>query len=49
MQEYGNMSSATIMFLLEDILKDPKKKVKVFSAAFGLGVIVEVGLMEKLD
>jgi predicted naringenin-chalcone synthase len=49
MQEYGNMSSATIMFVLEDILKDPKKKGKVFSAAFGPGITVEVGLMEKLD
>lgn len=49
MQEYGNMSSATIMFVLEDILKDSKKKGKVFSAAFGPGITVEVGLMEKLD
>jgi predicted naringenin-chalcone synthase len=49
MQEYGNMSSATIMFVLEDILKDPKKKGKVFSAAFGPGITVEIGLMEKLD
>ncbi|MHA2386841.1 MAG: 3-oxoacyl-[acyl-carrier-protein] synthase III C-terminal domain-containing protein, partial [Candidatus Thorarchaeota archaeon] len=49
MQEYGNMSSTTIMFVLEDILKDPKKKGKVFSAAFGPGITVEVGLMEKLE
>jgi predicted naringenin-chalcone synthase len=49
MQEYGNMSSTTIMFVLEDILKDSKKKGKVFSAAFGPGITVEVGLMEKLD
>ena len=49
MQEYGNMSSTTIMFVLADILNDPKKKGKVFSAAFGPGITVEVGLMEKLD
>ena len=49
MQEYGNMSSTTIMFVLDDILRDPKKKGKVFSAAFGPGITVEVGLMEKID
>jgi len=49
MEEYGNMSSTTIMFVLEDILKDTKKKGKVFSAAFGPGITVEVGLMEKID
>jgi len=49
MQEYGNMSSTTIMFVLDDILKDSKKKGKVFSAAFGPGITVEVGLMEKIE
>jgi predicted naringenin-chalcone synthase len=49
MEEYGNMSSATIMFVLEDILKDPKKEGKVFAAAFGPGITVEVGLMEKIE
>ncbi|MFW9968279.1 MAG: 3-oxoacyl-[acyl-carrier-protein] synthase III C-terminal domain-containing protein, partial [Candidatus Thorarchaeota archaeon] len=49
MQEYGNMSSATIMFVLEDILNDPRKRGKVFSAALGPGITVEAGLMEKID
>ena len=49
MHDYGNMSSVTIMFVLEDILKDSKKKGNVFAAAFGPGITVEVGLMEKLD
>ena len=49
MQEYGNMSSTTIMFVLSDILKEPKKKGKVFAAAFGPGITVEVGLMEKIE
>ncbi len=49
MQEYGNMSSTTIMFVLADILGDSKKKGRVFAAAFGPGITVEVGLMEKLD
>jgi len=48
MYEYGNMSSTTIMFVLEDILKDPVKKGKVFAAAFGPGITVETGLMEKI-
>jgi predicted naringenin-chalcone synthase len=48
MHEYGNMSSTTIMFVLDDILKDSSKKGKVFSAAFGPGITVEVGLMEKI-
>ena len=48
MQEYGNMSSTTIMFVLADILEDSRKRGKVFSAAFGPGITVEVGLMEKL-
>ncbi|MFX0108833.1 MAG: type III polyketide synthase [Candidatus Hodarchaeota archaeon] len=47
MHEYGNMSSTTIMFVLADILNDSTKKGKVFSAAFGPGITVEVGLMEK--
>ncbi|MFW9788710.1 MAG: 3-oxoacyl-[acyl-carrier-protein] synthase III C-terminal domain-containing protein, partial [Candidatus Thorarchaeota archaeon] len=49
MHEYGNMSSATIMFVLDDILKDEKKKGKVFAAAFGPGITVEVGLLEKIS
>ncbi|MGY5871826.1 MAG: type III polyketide synthase [Candidatus Thorarchaeota archaeon] len=48
MYEYGNMSSATIMFVLEDILKDSAKQGKVFAAAFGPGITVETGLMEKI-
>jgi predicted naringenin-chalcone synthase len=49
MQEYGNMSSTTIMFVLADILEDADKRGKVFAAAFGPGITVEVGLMEKME
>ena len=49
MYEYGNMSSTTIMFVLEDILKDPTQQGKVFAAAFGPGITVETGLMEKIE
>jgi predicted naringenin-chalcone synthase len=48
MHEYGNMSSTTIMFVLEDILNDSTKKGNVFSAAFGPGITLEIGLMEKI-
>ena len=49
MQEYGNMSSSTIMFVFERILNDLNKKGIVFSAAFGPGVTIESGLLEKID
>ncbi|TFG30517.1 type III polyketide synthase [Candidatus Thorarchaeota archaeon] len=48
MEEYGNMSSTTIMFVLADILDHPAKKGNVFAAAFGPGITVEAGLMEKI-
>jgi len=48
MYDYGNMSSTTIMFVLADILKDPAQQGKVFAAAFGPGITVETGLMEKI-
>ncbi len=49
MHEYGNMSSTTIMFVLKDILEDTKKIGNVFAAAFGPGITVEAGLMEKIE
>jgi len=43
------MSSTTIMFVLKDILEDTKKIGNVFAAAFGPGITVEAGLMEKIE
>jgi predicted naringenin-chalcone synthase len=43
--EYGNMSSSTIFFVLEKILRS-NKKGNIISAAFGPGLTVEVGFME---
>ena len=48
MQEYGNMSSATIMFVLEHILNDDKKMGLTFATSFGPGMTIEASLMEKI-
>ncbi len=48
MHEYGNMSSATIMFVLEHILKDNEKKGLTFTTSFGPGMTIESALMEKI-
>ncbi len=47
LREYGNMSSATIMFVLERILADDREG-GVFSAAFGPGLTVECCFLEKI-
>lgn len=44
---YGNMSSSTIMFVLKKIL-DNEKFGKIFAVAFGPGLTVETGYMEKI-
>jgi alpha-pyrone synthase len=47
--EFGNMSSATILFVLEKFLKENSNSVKnnwMYSAAFGPGLTVENGLFE---
>jgi len=44
---YGNMSSATIMFVLKKLL-DNDEYGKIFAVAFGPGLTVETGYMEKI-
>jgi predicted naringenin-chalcone synthase len=46
LREYGNMSSSTILFVLDRILDTPQKG-KVFAAAFGPGLTVETSCVEK--
>ncbi len=41
LQEFGNMSSATILFVLKSILQNSKTDEKIFAAAFGPGLTVE--------
>jgi predicted naringenin-chalcone synthase len=47
LREYGNMSSATIFFVLRRILED-RRSGTVFATAFGPGLTVESGLFRKL-
>lgn len=46
LKHQGNMSSATILYVLKNTLHDTKKG-KVYSAAFGPGLSVESALFEK--
>ena len=46
LREYGNMSSATIFFVLQRILEDSRSGT-VFATAFGPGLTVESGLFRK--
>ena len=41
LNEYGNMSSATILFVLKNILDKKESEKKIFAAAFGPGLTVE--------
>jgi predicted naringenin-chalcone synthase len=45
LKDYGNMSSASILFVLEKMLEAPGKKV--FGAAFGPGLTMETFLLER--
>ncbi|MFW6337807.1 MAG: type III polyketide synthase [Alkalispirochaetaceae bacterium] len=46
LREYGNMSSATIMFVLKRILED-ERQGSIFATAFGPGLTLEAAHMEK--
>lgn len=41
LKHYGNMSSATILFVMKDMMKEKKSIPKMFGAAFGPGLTVE--------
>ena len=45
-REYGNMSSATIMFVLQRFL-EADACGKMFAVGFGPGLTVETGYLEK--
>ena len=49
LRQFGNMSSATILFVLGEILKSPTShpRENICAIAFGPGLTVETGLMEK--
>jgi predicted naringenin-chalcone synthase len=50
LREFGNMSSATVLFVLKRILEKPLKRAgeSVFSLAFGPGLTVEMGFLKKV-
>jgi predicted naringenin-chalcone synthase len=41
LQEYGNMSSPTILFVLKELMHQKEEGKKIFGAAFGPGLTVE--------
>jgi predicted naringenin-chalcone synthase len=50
LRKYGNMSSATVLFVLKNILEQPPEDgdERICSMAFGPGLTVETGLFTKL-
>ena len=46
LRSYGNMSSATVLFVLERMLRAPAAG-RVFAAAFGPGLTVESGVFSR--
>jgi predicted naringenin-chalcone synthase len=49
LSECGNMSSATVLFVLEKMLYGDQQKDMIYSAAFGPGLTVESALFKKVS
>ncbi|THF68728.1 type III polyketide synthase [Deinococcus sp. Arct2-2] len=49
LREYGNMSSATVLFILRSLLHSAHDDERVCAMAFGPGLTVESGLLTKLS
>lgn len=49
LREYGNMSSVTILFVLEEVQKALKAGQKTLAMGFGPGLTVETALLQKVD
>jgi predicted naringenin-chalcone synthase len=47
LRDYGNMSSATILFILQRLLEDPEVTGTIAALAFGPGLTVESALLHK--
>lgn len=45
LRQYGNMSSATVLFILKDLLEQASDAEQLCAMAFGPGLTVETGLM----
>jgi predicted naringenin-chalcone synthase len=48
LRDYGNMSSATILFVLKELLERANDNEKIYAMAFGPGLTVESGLFTKV-
>jgi predicted naringenin-chalcone synthase len=48
LRDYGNMSSATILFVMDDARRSTPKDKFSMAVAFGPGLSVEIALMRKL-
>lgn len=48
LRDYGNMSSATVMFVLKELLEQANENEKIYAMAFGPGLTVESGLFTKV-
>jgi len=48
LQNFGNMSSATILFVLKQTLEEATSGERVMAMAFGPGLTVETGLLERV-
>jgi predicted naringenin-chalcone synthase len=44
LDEFGNMSSPTILFVLNELMKDHKQGETIFSIGFGPGLSIETAL-----
>jgi len=47
LRDYGNMSSATVLFVLKEILPEARPGERVCAVAFGPGLTVESGLLTR--
>lgn len=47
MRRYGNMASATVLFVIKDILEQAESGDETLSVAFGPGLTVEAGMLRK--
>ena len=49
LRNYGNMSSATVLFVLQEILRQPaaSERDRLCAMAFGPGLTVEMALLER--
>lgn len=48
LRDFGNMSSATILFVLQRLLEDPARQGRVCAMAFGPGLTIETALLDLL-